>query len=176
MAPLSSGAEGAAAESTLEMGVEPLVAGSSAKVPTGASEAPVGTAEALVGAAEAPVGAVEVSPRTFEETEVGLLQPEVSNIPLRALSISQHSGSSVDFFFAIRVSPLVLARAPVKALKLRTSLGTGCRLERTLWAATGTVAVIEPTTRTTTAVAAQVPATHDPHQGCGQARTDSNSA
>jgi hypothetical protein len=46
-APPSPGAEGAAAESTLEKRAEPLVTGSWA-------EAPAGTEEALVGAVEAP--------------------------------------------------------------------------------------------------------------------------
>jgi hypothetical protein len=38
-------AEGAAAESTLEVGAEPPVIGSSVRVPTGTAEAPIGTVE-----------------------------------------------------------------------------------------------------------------------------------
>jgi hypothetical protein len=114
---------------------------------------------------------------------VGLLKLEVSSIPLRVLSISQCSFSSPNFFFAIKASPAIPALAPVKALKLRMSLVTGRRSERTPRAATGAVVVIEQTTRTAAAaartqqqgevaaVAVQVLATHDPHQERGRSST-----
>jgi hypothetical protein len=77
------------------------------------------------------------------------------------------------FSFAIRVSPAVPALAPVKALKLRTSLATMRRSERVPRVAASVVAAGEPSYATTVAarpqqeeaavVATQALVPRDPH-------------
>jgi hypothetical protein len=59
------------------------------------------------------------------------------------------------FFFVVRASPAVPTLAPIKALKLRTSLVIGHRLERASQAAACVVAAGEPLHVTTAVVRPQ---------------------
>jgi hypothetical protein len=89
------------------------------------------------------------------------------------------------FSFIVRALPAVPALAPVKALKLRTSLATKRRSERAPWAAAcvaassgpphATTAAARPQQEETVAAAAQALVPHDPHQGRGRSRSESRS-
>jgi hypothetical protein len=144
---------------TPEAGTKPPAAGSSVEVPTGT--------------AEAPAGAVEVPPALKEE-EVGLLQIEVSSTPSRTPPISKRNLLSPPFassWASLSVPDL----APIKVLKLRTSLPIGRRSERAPRVAVSMAAAGEPSCTTTAAARLQregatvatlqalVP--HDPRQG-----------
>jgi hypothetical protein len=125
--------------------------------------------------------------RALEEVQAGLFLLEVSStFTLRFLFCSAII-HLLSFIFAVRASPAVPALALVKALKLRTSLVMGGCSERALRVATSVVEVSESlhTTASTArlrqqkdmaAAVAQVPATHDPHQGHGRTRMESHGA
>jgi hypothetical protein len=121
-------------ESTVEVGAEPPVTGSSVEV--------------SAGTAEAPVGAVDVPP-AHEEDEAGVLQLEVNSASSCMPLMLRHIPS---LYFIVRASPDVPDLAPVKALKLRTSLVTGRRLVRASRALVSVAAAGEPS-RTMTAAA-----------------------
>jgi hypothetical protein len=101
-------------------------------VPVAGAEAPsIGPSEeAPAGAAEAPAGAMEVPPALKEE-EAGFLQLEVSSISPRTPLISR--GCRLLFCFLVdRVTPIVPALAPAKALRSGAPATTGRRLARVL--------------------------------------------
>jgi hypothetical protein len=101
-------------------------------VPMAGAEAPAAGSlvEVPAGTAEAPEGATEVPP-ALEEEEAGFLQLEVTSISPRTPLISR--GCHVLFCFLVdRVTPIVPALAPAKALRSGAPATTGRRSARVL--------------------------------------------